>query len=68
MRQPAGSCPTMSVSTPVVVALAATPAPASTTISMQDSDAAQQVDRLADPALELILTWISSGCGGITDR
>ena len=37
VRQPAGSRPTMSVCTPAVVALAATPATASATISMQDT-------------------------------
>jgi len=47
--------PTMSAWTAAVVALAARPAPASATISAQDRGAAQQIDRLADAALKLIL-------------
>ncbi len=61
--------PTMSVSTPVVVALAATPATASTMISMPEVTQRSRSTGLRIRRSSRSVTWIAPpGCDGITAR
>ncbi len=60
--------PVMSVSTPVVVALAATPATASTMISMPEVTQRSRSIGLRIRRSSRSVTWIAPGCDGITAR
>ena len=60
--------PVMSVSTPVVVALAAIPATASTMISMPEVMQRNRSIGLRIRRSSWSVTWIAPGCDGITAR